>query len=225
MKKLTFTICMLFGLNLCFAQVEFPKNDDGKIAYSSVIIVDSTKSGEELYKSAKEFFSTNLPNFQRSNSEKNFQGSNLWLGTTKKNAEQVDALYRNDTPITLSEKEDKKIISRIVNKYTGGTMGCLRILYFEYDVILNFKAGRYKYEATNFRYTHYNQATMKQSQIYGMNDSGVCNSKNTLDNLLKCEKCKNEFRKMYEYIDSDTRKLLEEMNTFIKERKSDNDRW
>lgn len=216
---------MLFGLNLCFAQVEFPKNDDGKIAYSSVIIVDSTKSGEELYKSAKEFFSTNLPNFQRSNSEKNFQGSNLWLGTTKKNAEQVDALYRNDTPITLSEKEDKKIISRIVNKYTGGTMGCLRILYFEYDVILNFKAGRYKYEATNFRYTHYNQATMKQSQIYGMNDSGVCNSKNTLDNLLKCEKCKNEFRKMYEYIDSDTRKLLEEMNTFIKERKSDNDRW
>jgi hypothetical protein len=60
---------------------------------------------------------------------------------------------------------------------------------------------------------------MKQSQIYGMKDTGDCNSKNTLDNLLKCERCKNEFRKMYEYLDSDTQKLLKEMNIFIKESK------
>lgn len=225
MKNLTFTICLLFGVTFCFAQVEFPKNDAGKIAYSDIIVVDSAKSDEALYKAAKEFFSTNLPNFQRSNSEKNFQGANLWLGSPKKNAEQVDVLYRNDTPVTLADKEDKKIIARVVNKYTGGTMGCLRVLYFEYDVILKFKYGRYKYEVTNFIYTHYNQATMKQSQIYGMNDSGDCNSKNTLDNLLKCERCKNEFRKMCEYLDSDTRTFLEGMNTFIKENKKDDDRW
>lgn len=225
MKQILPVITLIFSINFCFSQEPFPKNDEGKIEYSEVIKVDSTKNDEQLFKTAKEFFSTNLQNFQRSNSEKNFQGANIWLGTPKRNSEQVDALFRNDKPITLSEKEDKKLVARIVNKYTGGTMGCIRILYFEYDIILRFKDGRYKYQATNFRYTHYNQASMKQSQIYGMKDSGDCNSKNSLENLLNCQRCKKEFQKMFQYLNIDTNKLLAEMKEYIKISDSEDDNW
>ena len=113
------------------------------------------------------------------------------MGYSNQNSAQVDILYKNENPITLSEKNDKKIIARVVTKYTGGAILCIRILYFEYDIILKFKSGRYKFEVTNFRYTHYNQSTMKQMQLYGIKDSGDCNSRNSLENLLwentKCE--------------------------------------
>jgi len=225
MKKYILTFYLFTTTILCFSQVTFPINDQGKVEYSEVIKVDSSISDIHLYESAKEFFSTNLQNFQRGNSEKNSEGANLLIGYSNQNSAQVDILYINENPITLSEKNDKKIIARVVNKYTGGVMGCIRVLYFEYDIILKFKSSRYKFEVTNFRYTHYNQSTMKQMQLYGIKDSGDCNSKNSLENLLNCKKCKKEFQNMYQFLDSDTKLLISEMNKYIQNVKPEDDDW
>ncbi len=229
--KININLFVLLFVLLCslrtlvYGQTELPLDDNQMVNFSAVVSIDSSVSANRIFNVAKEFFSTNIQNFNRSNSEKNFQGSNVWLGTPKKNAEQVDLLYRNDEPISLSEKDQKKIIARVVNKYTGGTMGCIRVLYIEFDIILRAKNGRYKYEFTNFIYTHYNQASMQQSQIYGMSDKGLCNSKNTLENLLKCDRCNREFEKFYTYLKSDTESLISEMKKYIKENKEKNDDW
>lgn len=166
--------------------------------------------------------SPKYPNFNRSNSEKNSQGSNVWLGTPKKNSAQVDALYKNDSPLKLADKESLKIIAKIVNKYTGGTMGCIRVIYFEYDLIIKIKEGRYKYEITNFTYTHYNQATGKQSQIYGLKDDGPCKSKGDLNELISCDHCNGEFEKLYKYLTSDISKFLDDMKSNIDKKANDN---
>ncbi len=209
---------------LTFGQVPFPMEGD-KIVYSSVQQVDSSLKAETLLNGAKEFFALNPSMFNRGNSDKNFQGAGLWFGTGAKSSSDADALHKNDNPLKLCDRETQKIIGRVATKYTGGTMGCIRILYLTYDVILQFKDGRYKYELTNFNYTHYNQATMKRSQIYGFDDSGPCNSENTLENLLDCSRCKNEFSTFYNYLNSDVIGFIEEMKKYMQQVKDENDDW
>lgn len=219
-----FIICILFLITTVKieAQSQLPLNKENKVSYSEVV-KDSTKKKDELFSLAKDFLSTNLSNFQRSNSENN-HSADIW-GGQKANSEKVDILFKNENPITLSDKENNKIIAKVVNKYTGGTMGCIRILYFKYDIILKFKDGRYKYEISDFNYTHYNQASMQQSQLWGWDDSGDCNSKSKLENLLKCEKCKKEFEKLYSYLDKDTKKLITEMKKALAKDKKEEDDW
>lgn len=195
---------------------------DEKVTYTDVVAVDSV-SASDLYSAAIEFFSSDKKNFRRSNSERNNQGANLWLGVPKKRAETVDALFQNENPVSHKDAEAKKIIVNVTNKYTGTSMGCIRIMYLSYDIIVKFKDNRYKYEVTNFNYTHYNQATMKQSQLYGMSDKGLCNSKNTIEELLNCNKCKKALGKLYDYINADTAELIELMNKSIIEGTSESD--
>lgn len=215
MKKITLTLVLILTFGLCFSQTDFPKNDDGEISFSEVVKTNNDLSEAEIYENFKEWISTKSSNFNRSNAEKNAQGSEVWLGTTKSNFQHVDALFDNDDPLKLSDKETKKIIAKIVNKYTGGTMGCIRVVYLEYDLIVKIKDGRYKYEIENFVYTHYNQASGKQIQMYGFKDEGDCKSKGDLSELLLCTRCKKEFQKFYSYLKTDITDLVVEMKKEI----------
>ncbi|MFO8130417.1 MAG: DUF4468 domain-containing protein [Bacteroidales bacterium] len=207
-----------------YAQVDFPKNDDGEISFSEVVQTENELASDVIYDNFKEWISTKSSNFNRSNSEKNFQGAGVWLGTTKSNFQHVDALFKNDMPLKLADKESMKIIGKVVNKYTGGTTRCIRIVYLEYDLIIGIKDGRYKYEIENFSYTHYNQATGKQSQIYGMKDKGDCKSKGDLGELLSCTRCKKDFAEFYSYIQSDIKSFVTDMKAEI-DKKSEYDNW
>lgn len=209
---------------MSLGQVPFPI-ENGKVVYSSVQEVDSILTSEMLFNGVKEFFALNPSVFNRGNSDKNFQGAGFWLGTSAKSSSDADALHKNETPLKLSDKDANKVIGRVAMKYSGGTMGCIRILYLTYDVILQFKDGRYKYELANFNYTHYNQATMKRSQIYGFNDSGPCGSQNALENLLECTRCPNEFSTFYNYLNSDVITFLDELKEHMSGVKVENDDW
>ena len=101
-------------------------------------------------------------------------------------------------------------------------MGCIRVLYLAYDLILRIKDSRYKYTIENFTYTHYNQAKGKQSQIYGMKDQGDCKSKGDLEGLLAGARCKKEFSNFYNYLGTDMTELVAKMNKKI-DKKSDDD--
>ena len=224
-KRLSiYSFSYFIGLSPLLAQVDFPKNDDGEISFSEVIQTENDLTSDYIYENFKEWISTKSSNFNRSNSEKNAQGKEVWLGTTKSNFQHVDALFKNDEPLKLADKESMKIIGKIVNKYTGGTMGCIRIIYLEYDLIIRIKDGRYKYDIENFSYTHYNQATGKQSQIYGMKDEGDCISKGDLAELLACTRCKKEFEKFYNYMLSDIESFTTEMKSEI-DKKTEDDNW
>ena len=104
-------------------------------------------------------------------------------------------------------------------------MGCLRVLYIEYDIKVFVKNYKLKIGIMNLNYTHYNQVSMKQSQIYGFNDSGACNSKNTIENLLKCDHCSGEFDKLYSFLTADMSKLTADLKIFLKSNKKSGDGW
>jgi hypothetical protein len=226
MKKLF--LLVLFGTiiswNTLFAQVNFPMDDSGEIVFSGVVQTKNDLSADKIYDNAKEWLSTKSANFNRSNSEKNNQGAAVLLGVKKSNFENVDALFKNDNPLKLSDKEEKKIVGKIVNKYTGGNTGCVRVIYLEYDLIIEIKDGRYRYKFANFIYTHYNQVKAQQAQIYGWKDEGNCKSKGALTGLLSCEHCEKELNKFYSYINSDVSKLIEEMTISI-DKNRDSDDW
>ncbi|MDB4533891.1 hypothetical protein N9242_03395, partial [Vicingaceae bacterium] len=213
---------LTFGL--CFSQTELPKNDETEVCFTEVIKINNDLSENEIYENFIEWISTKSSNFNRSNSERNSQGAEVWLGSTKSNFQHVDALFINNIPLKLSDKESKKIVAKIVNKYTGATMGCIRVVYLEYDLIVKIREGRYKYEIGNFVYTHYNQATTKQSQMYGFADEGNCKSKGSLDDLLLCARCKREFEKFYSYLNTDVADFIVEMKKKI-DVKSDDEDW
>lgn len=224
MKKLLIIPVLFILINQVKSQTDFPENEGGNISFNEVVTTSNQMSENQIYNNLKDWISTKSSNFNRSNSEKNAQGSEVWGGTTKQNFAQIDALYKNETPLKLSDKESYKLIAKIVNKYTGGTMGCIRILYFEYDLIIKIKDSKYKYEITNFTYTHYNQSTGKQTQMYGMKDEGPCKSKGDLNELFECERCKKDFQKLYDYLKNDIHILIEDMKTNTDKKPTD-DNW
>ena len=220
MKKLLLTAVLILIINQVKSQTDLPKDENGSINFTEVVTTTNELTESQIFDNFKDWISTKSVNFNRSNSEKN----QLLFGTAKANFVQIDALHKNDAPLKLSDKESFKLIARIVNKYTGTQMGCIRIVYFQYDLIVKIKDGRYKYEITNFTYIHYNQVDGKQVQFYAINDKGPCKSKGDLNELLQCDKCKGEFAKMYAYLIADTNNFIANMKASIDIKKTD-DNW
>src|SRR5690606_4445297 len=105
---------LLLAISLIYhsakAQVDFPRDTNGEVSFSDVITTENKLSEDEIYENFKEWFSVKSANFNRSNSEKNSQGTEVWLATTKRNFQSIDALFKNDQPLKLADKESKKLI-------------------------------------------------------------------------------------------------------------------
>lgn len=197
--------------------------EEGEVNYTKVVEVEGA-SADQLFSAAIEFFSSDQGRYRRSSNEKNNSFMNMWLGN-KKDGQEIDELYRNEDPVSFQSQELKKIIVNVTNKYTGSTMGCVRVLYLTYDIIVQFKNGRYKYELTNFSYVHYNQTNMREFRLYGSSRNEICNEKNSLENLMRCKHCTPAFRQLFTYLHKDNLELIREMNEQLSTppKASDND--
>lgn len=219
MKKLLFLLMMP---SLMFSQSQF-NLIDGKVLFTEIVETKNIKSEESLFNTATEWASLKSSNFNRLNSEKNNQGTEIWLQRIKGNFDDLNNLYKNENPLKLIDKENHKIIIQVVNKYTGSNIGCVAIVYFKYDLILKFKEGKYKYEITNFVYNHYERQRGTRCQFYGFKDEGFCKSQGDLEELLKCDVCVKSLNKMYNYLIDDISILINDFKTNIDKEKSDSD--
>jgi len=217
MKKLTTIFAFLITwATMTFGQSKLPLDTiSKKVIFRQVIELDTTYKAEQIFSTVKEWFSTNTKNFNRSNSDKNFSTGDALLGIQRGNSALIDQLYKNDQPLKLQDPIDKKLIGKGILKYTGTSMGCIRVVYIEYDIKVFVKDYKLKVEITNLNYTHYNQMSMQQSQIYGWSDNGPCSSKNTIENLLTCERCSGEFEKFYYYISTDMDKITTDLKKYL----------
>lgn len=222
MKPIFSIFILLFSFS-AFAQ--FPTDDNGNVSFSEVVEVDKSITAEQMYKSAIEFVATNKSDFNRSNSEKNSDAATYFLGLSNADFAEVDVLFKNDNPLSFSDDSKNKIITNVVTKYSGSKLGYVRVMYVRYSISLQFKDGRYKYMANNFEYTHYNQATRKQTQIYGMKDKPPCGSNGSLDVLLQCNKGKKELGKFYNFLGNDVKALLLKINTSLVNNQSKDEDW
>lgn len=217
MKKITTIFAFLIAVaTMTFGQSKLPLDTiSKKVVFWQVIELDTTYKADQIFSIVKEWFSTNTKNFNHSNSDKNFSTGDALIGIQRGNSAPIDQLYKNDQPLKLQDPVDKKLIGKGVLKYTGTSMGCIRVVYIEYDIKVFVKDYKLKVEITNLNYTHYNQMSMKQSQIYGWSDDGPCSSKNTIENLLTCERCSGEFEKFYSYITTDMDKITTDLKKYL----------
>lgn len=214
MKHNLLIIITLLSINT-YGQAQFPL-EDGKVLYRQVIELDTSYKAKGLFSATKTWFSTNPKNFWRSNSEK--QSTSLLLGTDDKDMAAVNLSYKNETPLKLADADEKHCIGHSIIRYTGGKLGCIRIVFVEYDIDVITKDGKAKIEASNFNYTHFNQATGKQFQIYGLSDKGNCKSKGPLEDLLTCDHCEKEQSKFYAYVDENVKAQLADFEVSIKKK-------
>lgn len=227
MKKLTTLLIIIFsGTIMSYGQSKLPVDSTtGKVVFREIIELDTTYNADKIFSIVKEWLSTNTKFFNRSNSDKNYETADMLFGNRKGNSTQLDQLYKIDQPLKFQDAIEKKLIGKSVLKYTGGSMGCFRILYLEYDIKVFIKNYKLKVDITNLNYTHYNQASMKQSQMYGFNDTGTCNSKNTIENLLKCNHCSGEYDKFYSFLTADMNILTTDLKTFLQTSKKSDNNW
>ena len=217
MKKLIVLLVLHCTLiSTIFGQSKLPIDSiSKKVDFRRIIELDSTFKADQIFSSVKEWFSTNSKNFNRSNSDKNTNGGDALLGIQRANSVLIDQLYKNDQPLKLQDPIDKKLIGKGVLKYSATSMGCIRIIYLEYDIIILVKDSKLKVDITNINYTHYNQMHMKQSQIFGWNDEGPCSSKNTIEKLLTCTLCSEEFETFYSFLNIDMSKLVNCLKQYL----------
>jgi len=187
---------------------KFPFIDSVKAGFAGVQqMPDWTTS--ELFDAATEYIGSNTRVFTRESDGSTVATTYSLTGVRQGPSHQVDGQYRNETPVKFSDKPASKIVVRVVNRYVGGGFGCVRLVWFEYDLILRFKDGRYKYELTNYQYDHYNLANYMKQQFWTMEDGGDCSSSGQIENLLQCPYCQNEFEQMFTFLKNDSRSLIE----------------
>lgn len=197
----------------------------GKVVFRHVMEFDSVYTSDALYGIVKEWLSSDISKFNISNSEKNANATNVLLGVKTGNSAPVEALYKNDQPLRMQDEAAKKMIGRGVIKYMGSNLGCLRKTYWEFDIKISIKNGKIKSEITNFTYTHYNQVSMQQVQIYGWSDKGPCGSKGELEMLMQCHECPNDLSKLYDFIINSSKDLQVSLNSFVLKSKPDIEDW
>lgn len=211
------TLLLLFITNFYAKSQELNLDKEtGIYQFSEVVIVEG-KNEEEIFNIVKEWASSNINNFNRRNGEK------MDFLIAKKNTEVVDAAYKNNAPLKLSDKEAGKIIISVASKYNGTEAGTIRTMYVNYDLKIIVKDGKLKFEAINFSYNHINNANGKLMPISGFKDEGNCGSKGNFETLVNCKIAKNAFEKMIYWFSEDIKEIKESLIKSLKTSKNEKD--
>jgi hypothetical protein len=193
------------------------------VTFTKVTEVDSL-SAKQLYNFAKEWMS-NEQLFNIDAGTKGMATMEFVVGVSRANFSVIDNLYRVKDVITYKDDEAYKLTGGFSMRYFGGSLGCVRVVYIVGDIKLQFKDEKYKVEATNMSYAHYNQVTGKEIQFNVMSDKGDCASKNPIESLLYCQQCKNEKEKLYKFLSEEIEGLFTSWNKFIKIKRTENIDW
>lgn len=208
---------------------ELPKlqmdKESGSVLYKEIIELDAAYNSQKLFNLSKEWATTNNKLLNGSNSENQSDALSSFFGVKKVSPATVDQLFKNEQPLKFQDDVAKRLVVKGVNKYTGGTYGCIRVVYLEYDIKIAVKDAKAKIEITNITYTHYNLATMKQCQIGSWSDEGDCKSKGQIEGLLKCDNCVGEQNELYSYIDKEMKTVIGSYKDFLIKNKKTDENW
>lgn len=202
----------------------FPVLEDGKAGLTGVVDVPG-KNAKDLYQAAVEYIHSNSNEFNRVVGESTVSSTYGLLGVRQQASVNVDAQYKNDVPLKYSDQESGKVIARVVARYEGGGFGCVRLVWFEFDLILKFKDDKFKYELSNYQYDHYNAVTLIKSPFMTMEDGGACGSSGSVDNLIKCGNCPNEFDTMFYELIKQSNRLAKALKEGLEKTASKKDDW
>lgn len=182
---------------------KLPYDDESKqVLYRRIIDVDSSLSEKQIYLSLKAWLFDNKKNFSNASKERNADGAEIFFGVPRANTIQLDQGHKGDVGETLEFPEEFKLITRGSTKFDGSSLGCLRLMYVDFEIKVVAKKGKAKIEIYALRYAHYNQVTLKLMPISAWSDKGPCSSSNEIESLLECDKCNKELTRFYHYLNT-----------------------
>ncbi|MCX2679117.1 hypothetical protein OOZ15_04115 [Galbibacter sp. EGI 63066] len=203
MKKL-----LLITLLLSFA------SNAQEFEFDSIVNYNSDK---DISKEAEKILASNAVNLYKTNRE--IQG---FVSGKSKRITLLSEEKQENTG--LSYVGESEVIASAMYKYEGTQMGCIRVMFINYDISLKFKEDRYKIELSNYNYSHYNNKTSDAVQVYGMKDVGPCRSKNSIEDFINnCKRCKRQKRDLVEYLTKDAKETIKTIASEMDERLNEDD--
>ena len=200
-KNYAVTIAVvLFNITNVFSQNKI--TGDGKLTYEKVIQFDSSISVDVIYSKTKELFLTQSSVINRYHSKAN--------SNQKRDASKYEDLRRLMEPIKFTDDVNHIVVGSGSLQYYGTSMGCIRIVNLQFNVRVAIKTGRMKIEISDLTYTHNNQVSNAPMSFMTMKDAGPCKSQGTIEDLIKCDKCKNELGQYFTFLNSDMPELINE---------------
>jgi len=226
MKRIALIIFLIVVSKNLFAQILPIDSVSKKVTFSYINQFSDKATSRKLFSFSMEYIQSQVRQFNRSNSEENYDAASNLLGVRKGKSENVDLLFKIENPLKFNDTSSKKMIGSGVVKYTGGNFGCFRVLYLEFDINIYVKNSKTKLEITNLRYTHYNQSRYVTSQIYGYSDEAPCNSKNTFEEgIVNCTHCFQEKVALYDFLIKDFVKLNNSYFKYVNDQLNKNEEW
>lgn len=219
MKRVIFIACVLtqlFSSAMGQDHIILPFDSaTGKIVYTNIVKVDSTINSRDIYNAFKEWISSDISTFYIISSEKSSNTTDAIFGARKSNMSTVDLQFKNANPLKMSDPETNKLIGQAVIKYFGSSLGCVRLIYLTFDIKIQIKDGKYKYDITNFDYTHYNPYNGYKITFNTLSDKGNCKSSGDIEDLIHCDNCSDGLSGFYSFIDKSVNMIISTMNEYI----------
>lgn len=195
-----------------------------KITFENIFEFDTAYNQKKLFKLVNVWFNSDVSKFNRGNNSNKAEVGEALIGTGSRKVSSPDVMFKITNPVQLNDPEEFKIIGKVCIQFKGRLMGCGRLFFVNYDLIVKTKNHKIKIIATNFSYNHFSLSNNNPEAIFGNEE--FCKQKGTFEQLYKCDWCENGINNLFNFIKIDVVKLIDEIQpSIIKNNLSDKSDW
>lgn len=163
-----------------------------KIGYVEVVTIEGAMP-TDMYIGAKQWLSSPNNLFQISGSiEKGMFSSMLNVELAESDFPPIVNGFRDKSRMVRDE-EGKTLIAHMViqDQNKGGMTNNIKTMFYEYDLRVDFKDGRYRIKISDMTYNNWNHESVKEWPIY----PGKCSTRGTGEGLVHCPKQQKGIKK------------------------------
>lgn len=165
---------------------------EGKVALQEVVVIENV-SPANMYASAKQWLSNPSNQFKTTGSaEKSMFSTMLDVEFSESDFPPIVNGFRDRAKI-IRDDQDKTLMAHLVvhDQNKGGMTNNIRAMFYEYNIRIDFKEGRYRIKVTDITYNNWNHLTVKEFPIY----IGKCAMRGSAEELIHCPKQQKGIRK------------------------------
>jgi len=211
MKNLILTgIIVCLTLTQTFAKNSLPVNAaSGEVTFKQTFTLNQNLSEDEVFETVQNWFANSTAKFTRQNADMQNVGN-------ARNKQQVDASFSNARPLQSMDPSAKRFAAKGLIKYNGGAGSNINVLYLEYYMIIDINGNEVTATISNIKYHHFNSHTFNAQPIYSWAGGKPCDSCDKLESLLENDAYATDVTKLSNFLNTDIRNLLADLQQYIK---------
>lgn len=172
------------------------------VIFRKIVDVDSTLTENQIHSLLKKWIFENRSLLNDQNKERGISADEILFSNNRANTVHKDQEHKITNNEIVNYDDQYKSVTKGVTKYDGTSLGCIRIMFVDFEIKVVAKKGKAKIEIYNMSYSHVNQVTLRKQSLNTISDRGPCSSSNRIEELLNCDNCKDGLSKFYYYLNS-----------------------